>query len=318
MNQKFSVFLFLVLLFVIACKDKKKVSLSGEDPIEVTDFIDAFQPVNLPFQLQDSNMIKKNQDSLWISYKIFSQFVPDTVLGKVYGKEKKIKIFPIGKAGKDQTYLFAKAVSGNRWTSFVICFDRKNNFIAGMPAIIPDVDPATRQYFSVDSRMTITKLTARKNSNGTTGEARDVFVLNEQAKNFLLINTVNPYAKNLELINPIDTFPRKNKFGGDYTRDAKNLVSIRDNKKPGRFTFFIHFEKNDRECIGELKGEASFISANEAVFKSNSDPCHLQFHFTSSSVTITEQNCGSHRGSGCVFAGTYHQKKEAKKTKKKK
>jgi hypothetical protein len=319
MRQKFPLFLFFLLFFAFACKSKKKVSLSGEDPIEVSDFIEAFQPLELPYQLEDSAVVnKKPQDSLWISYKVFTQFVPDSVLAKVYGKEKKIKIFPVGKVGKDQNFLFARTVSANRWTALVVCFDKKNNFIASMPALQPDANPATRQYFSIDPRLTMTKLTARKNPNGTTSEAKDVFVLNPQAKLFQLIMTVNPDAKNIELINPIDTFSRKNKFSGDYVRDAKNLVSIRDNKKTSRFTFFIHFEGNEGECTGELKGEASFTSATEAVYKSSGDPCHLQFQFTSSSVTIMEQNCGSHRGPGCLFEGTYPKKKEPKKSKKKK
>jgi len=319
MKQKFPILLFLLVFLAVACKSKKKVSLSGEDPVEVSDFIEAFQPLNLPYQLTDSDVvIKRPQDSLVISYKVFTQFVPDSILAKVYGKEKKIKIFPIGKMGKDQDFLLAKAVSANRWTAFVICFDKKNNFIAAMPVLQPDASPATRQYFNMDARLTMTKLTTRKNSNGATSEAKDVFVLNPQAKIFQLIMTVNPDAKTVELINPIDTFARKNRFSGDYVKDIKNLVSIRDNKKAGRFTFFIHFERNEGECSGDLKGEASFTSANEAVYKSTGSPCRLQFQFSSSSVTIIEENCGAHRGPDCLFEGTYPKKKEPKKTKKKK
>jgi len=319
MKQKFPIFFFLLLFFVFACKSKKKVSLSGEDPVDVSDFIEAFQPVSLPYQVDDDAIInKKPQDSLWISYKVFTQFVPDTVLNQVYGKEKRIKIFPLGKATNGEVYLLAKAVSGNKWTAFVVCFDKKNKFIAAMPALQPDVNPATKQYFSIDQRMTITKRTVKKNPNGPISEARDVFVLNKDEKIFQLIMTVNPDAKAAQLVNPIDTFPRKNKFSADYARDAKNLVSVRDNNKTGRFTFFIHYEKNEGECTGELKGEANFISPNEAVYKSSGDPCRLQFQFSSSSVTITEENCGSHRGLDCLFDGTYPKKKEPKKPKKKK
>src|SRR5437868_232898 len=127
MKQKCLVLFFLLVLALVACKNKKKVSLSGTDPVEVTDLIDAFQPLHLPYQLNDSAVIKKNAgDSLWISYTVFSQFIPDGVLGKVYGKEKKIKIFPVGKVSNSEQYLFAKAVSGNRWTAFLVCFDKKN------------------------------------------------------------------------------------------------------------------------------------------------------------------------------------------------
>jgi hypothetical protein len=116
----------------------------------------------------------------------------------------------------------------------------------------------------------------------------------------------------IELINPIDSFSRRNKFSGDYVRDKVNLVSVRDNKKPGRLTFFVHFEK--KNCTGELKGDANITSANTAVYHSSGDPCVLQFKFTSLSVTISEtEGCGSHREPDCIFEGTFPRKKEPKK-----
>jgi hypothetical protein len=88
---------------------------------------------------------------------------------------------------------------------------------------------------------------------------------------------------------------------------------VRDNNKQGRITFFIHFEKRSN-CIGELKGEASFTSGNTAVYRAPGDPCVLQFNFTSSSVSMKEvEGCGSHRGVDCLFEGVYPKKREAKK-----
>jgi len=307
-----------MLLVLVACKGKKKASLSGDDPIEVSDFIDAFKPLEVPYLLSDSvTLSKKAGDSLWISYSVFNQFVPDTVLGKIYGKEKKLKIYPLGKVSQEENYLFAKAVAGNKINAFVICFDKKNKYITAMPAIIPDANPATRQYFNIDGKSTITKRTTRKNPNGITTEAKDVYILNPPTKSFLLIQTVNPDARMVEVINPIDTLPRKNKFSGDYGKDLKNIVSIRDNKKQGRMAFFIHLEKNNGDCIAELKGEANFVSANHATYHAGG-PCTIEFSFTSSSVTISEQSCGAYRGMDCLFEGSYVKKKEPKKPKKKK
>ena len=182
-----------------------------------------------------------------------------------------------------------------------------------MPVLQPDANPATQQFFLIDKRYTLSKSITRKNPDGTTSDGKNVYVLNEPAKSFLLIMTDALDEQTVELVNPIDSFLRKNKYSGDYSKNKLNLVSIRDNKKPGRLTFFVHFEKKNN-CSGELKGEASFTSANTAVYRSAGDPCVLQFTFTSSSVALREmEGCGSHRGVDCVFEGSFPKKKEPKR-----
>ena len=92
-----------------------------------------------------------------------------------------------------------------------------------------------------------------------------------------------------------------------------NIVSIRDDIKAGKMNFFIHVDRNNGDCSGELKGVANFTSANTAVYKQPGDACSLQFNFSSSSVTLKEvEACGAHRGVKCSFDGNYPRKKEAK------
>ncbi|MGZ8551461.1 MAG: hypothetical protein ACXWV2_12395 [Chitinophagaceae bacterium] len=92
-----------------------------------------------------------------------------------------------------------------------------------------------------------------------------------------------------------------------------NLVSFRDGRRNDRLSFFIHFEKNNGECTGELKGEAIIKSPTLAEYREGGDPCILQFRFTSSSVVVKElEGCGSRRGLRCSFDGTYPRKKDAK------
>jgi len=318
MNRKSWLVVFISVFIVFACTHKKKVSLSGEEPVDVKDFIESFEPLYLPYQIADTAVSKKRKDSLLISYKVFTQLIPDTVVSRVFGKGVMPKIYPVGRVSvPDQgTYLFVKVLSTDRKAVLVICFDRKNNFITAMPALQSDANPATQQFFNMDKRYTLSKSITRKNADGTISDGKNVYVLNEPAKSFLLIMTDALDEKTVELINPIDSFSRKNKYSGDYIKGKTNLVSIRDNKKAGRLTFFVHFEKRNN-CTGELKGEASFTSANTAVYRSSGDPCALQFSFTTSSVSMTEmQGCGSHRGVDCLFEGTYPKKKEPKKSKK--
>ncbi len=305
-------FSMIVLCLWTGCHHKKKPSLSGEDPVEISDFIEFFPPVNLPWQVSDSLLMKKEKDSLLISYKIFTQFVPDTVLGKVFGKGTRPRIYALGKTAipKGEVYLFVKAASATKKAVYIISFTNKDKFIAGMPALQPDQNASTFQSVTMDRRFTITKSIMRKNADGTMSEGKDVFVLNADARKFMLIMTDALEDKVTELINPIDTLPRKNKLSADYATGKLNMVSIRDGRKNDRLSFFIHFEKNNGQCTGELKGEAIIKSFSLAEYRVDGDPCVLKLIFTSSSVTLKEQEgCGSHRGLRCSFDGSFPRKK---------
>lgn len=310
-------FLFLICLVIglESCKGKKKISLSGEDPVEVSDFIEFFQPLNLPVQFSDSSLAKKEKDSLLISYKIFTQFVPDSVLRKVFAKGVKPKIYALGKAvvPKAEQYLFVKTVNADKRAYFLLAFDEKEQFIAGMPLLRPDKQSSTSQSATLDRKYTVTQTMARKNRDGTISEGKDVYVLNVAARNFMLIMTEALEDKITELINPIDTLPRKHKWSADYANGKMNLVSVRDGRKNDRISFFIHFEKDNGACTGELKGEALIKSSNTAEYKEEGDPCRLKFIFSSNAVTLKEEEgCGSRRGLKCSFDGSFARKKYVK------
>ncbi|MGH2553719.1 MAG: hypothetical protein ACRDEB_08375, partial [Chitinophagaceae bacterium] len=170
----------------------------------------------------------------------------------------------------------------------------------------------TMQSVILDRKYTITKTVLRKNANGSISEGKDVYMLSAETMNFMLIMTDALEDKPTELINPIDSLSRKNKFSADYGSGKMNLVSIRDGRKKDRITFFIHFEKNSGECSGELKGEAIFRSSVTAEYKEGGDPCILNFVFSSGSVTLKEEGCGSRRGLQCLFDGNFTRKKEIK------
>lgn len=306
--------LMLMVCVITGCKQKKKPSLTGEDPVEVSDFIDFFQPVTLPYVATDSIFLKKEKDSLLIGYKVFTQFVPDSVLTKVFAKGVKPKIYPLGKVEvlNAETYLFVKTITADKKAVFILSFDKQQQFIAAMPVLRPDQSTATTQSVQLDRKYTITKTVSRKNADGSLSEGKDVFVLNADAKNYMLIMTDALEDKMTELINPIDTLPRTHKLSADYSSSKMNLVSVRDGRKNDRISFFIHFEKNNGECTGELKGEAMLKSATVAEYREEGDPCLLKFTFTSATVTLSESGCGSRRGLKCLFDGSFPRKKNPK------
>lgn len=289
--------------------------MTGEEPVEVNDFIEFFQAVSLPYQVNDSILPKKDKDSLLISYKVFSQFVPDSVIATVFSKGVKPKIYSMGKieVPKAETYLFVKASTTNKKVVYILAFDNEGKFIDALPLLRTDASKLMQRAAAIDRRYTITKTQLRKNADGSLSEGKDVYALNADAKDFMLIMTDALDDRITELINPIDTLSRKNKFSADYGSGKMNLVSIRDGRRNDRLQFFIHFEKNNGECTGELKGEATIKPNNIAEYRQPGDPCILQFRFTSSAVILKEiDGCGSRRGLRCAFDGSYARKKELK------
>ena len=146
------------------------------------------------------------------------------------------------------------------------------------------------------------------------GEGKDVFVYNAAARQFTLIQTDVLDERSAELINPIDTLPGTHRFAGDYyLKEKRNIVSIRDARSPTQAMAFVHLDKNNGECVGELKGEILFTSTSTAVYRQGGDPCVLQFTFSGNTVTLKEeQGCGNHRGLNCPLEGVYTRKKEVK------
>ena len=313
MLRNFAFLLFAIYLLT-SCGNKKKPSLSGTDEVGISDFIESFELIKPPYEVTDTSLNNKEKDSLLIANKIFAQFVPDSVLAKVFGKNAKPKIY-MGKRVtiENEIYLFIKAIAADRKTLLVLCFDKENKFKAYLPLLVQDNDPATAQVSGLDRRYSFYKTISLKRPDGSGAEGKEVFIYNDEAGQFLLIMTDPLDDRVQEVINPIDTFARKNKFSADYTKDKMNLVSIRDDKKAGKINFFIHFDRNNGECTGELKGIANITSANTAVYQQQGDACSIQFNFSSSSVSLKEnQECGAHRGVKCSFDGSYPRKKEAK------
>ena len=311
---RYLTYLLAAFYLLSACGNKKKPSLSGTDEVVISDFIESFELITPPFEVADTSLNRKEKDSLLIGNKIFTQFVPDSVLVKVFGKNAKPKIY-MGKRVEieKETYLFVKAITAEKKASLVLCFDNENNFKAFLPLLVPDANPATTQISGLDKRFSFYKTISLKEPDGSIAEGKEVYIYNNEAAQFLLIMTDPIDDRVKEVINPIDTLAKKNKFSADYIKDKMNLVSIRDNNKPGRINFFIHIDRNDGQCTGELKGEARFTSANVAVYQQLGDVCSLQFNFSSSSVTLKELDaCGAHRGVKCSFDGSYPRKKEVK------
>lgn len=308
--RKFCLMVIGFLILAGCSHPKKKPSLTGDETVAISDFIEFFRPLTLPFVFADTSLQKKESDSVLISRKIFAQFAPDSILTKIYGKANP-KIYAIGKAGilKEETYLFIKTITADKKALLLLAFDKKQQYLAGLTALQLDNNPSTTQSLLMDRRLSITKSIQQRSKDGNMNEGKDVYELNAVAKNFTLIMT-DALVDNNELVNPIDTLARKNKWSADYINGKTNLVSIRDGRRSDRVNFFIHFDKNNGACSGELKGEALVKSNNTAEYHVEGDPCILKFIFSSSSVTLQEvEGCGSKRQLNCSLNGSFSKAK---------
>ncbi|HUR10173.1 MAG TPA: hypothetical protein VM012_02320 [Flavitalea sp.] len=306
-------FCYVLVLLIAGCGGDTTSRKEGE--VGINDFLQFFPEADLPYELSDNRLQRKENDSAAIAYSLLTQFIPDTVFSADFGKTSTPLIYPLARAVEKnhETYLFIKAVQGAKKVGYVLCLDKKLNFQNSLVLVRIGPEKYGRAYGSVDRKFQITTYRDRKLPNGETSFKRNVYVYNSGGNVFNLILT-EPNEEMIEKVfNPIDTFPRKNKFTGDYIRNSENIVSFRDAKKAGELLFFIHFEKDKGSCIGELRGTARITAANRAEYHANGNPCTLEFSFASTSVTLKETaGCGSYRDIKCFFEGTFPRKKVVK------
>lgn len=314
MRLLWNILAICILLGLQACKDKKP-DLSGDEPVSVNDFLDYFPRLNPPFQAEDTSLMRKAKDTLLISGKIFRQFVPDSVAARYIGADtkadKKNRIYALGSITGEETYLFTKIVRADKQLILLMAFDKKKQFQAALPFLQPDQQSSTRQVSVFDKKYTISKSVTRRNPDGSYKEGKDVYAYDAAVQKFQLIMTDALDEKPAELVNPIDTLPRKHKYAANYGTGKNNLFSFRDGRRADQLRFFIHFEKNNGECTGELKGVAQMKTPNKAEYREPGEQCALQFIFSGSSVTVKElEACGSRRGLRCSFDGSYPRMKD--------
>ncbi|ANH81801.1 hypothetical protein A8C56_13150 [Niabella ginsenosidivorans] len=317
MNRPFYCFLLMLILLATACGGKKKKSMTGGDEVNMDEFMEVYPKLTLPFTYGDSTFSEKENDSNLIAPQVFHQFVPDSLTIAAFGANARPRYYPVGSidAGSGDFYLLSRGMTPSQKILLITAYDKKKKFIAGLPVIKLSRGTDKTVSVTIDPRLNINKNATQKLANGIEITGNDVFVLNKAAGKFMLIMTDSLGDGTTELVNPIDTLPRKEKYSGDYGKGKTELISIRDGQREGRFRFFIHLEDRDKQCMGELKGEAVFNAPATAVYRQGGDPCVLRFVFEKNSITLQEvEGCGSRLGAlQCSFNGTYPRKKEKKK-----
>lgn len=304
MNKKGFVWISLVL--VLACHSKKSSNDKKGTGFSYETFSGLFPAVDFPYQITDAD-VKSMKDTALIRISSFEKMIPDSFKTKMFGTTR-IKYVALAKlnASKKNMFYIVKAVTANKRTALLLAFSN-GKAEAVFPLLVLDDDETTTQVSAIEKSGGISKMVTQKKHGGYTAEGRDVYQYLPESKRFALVLT-NPLNKATKIINPIDTLPHKGKLSGNYSKDSKNFVSVRDGRRATQIMVFIHIEKGD--CSGEIKSEMLMTSSTTAVYRQGGDPCGLMLHFAGNSVTVKEEGgCGSRRGLDCSFDGTFTRKK---------
>lgn len=323
MNYFYENFLFMqkisiaciLLLFIVGCKPKTK-SLKGNEKVEFQEMVNAFPELKLSYKTIDSS-VYKIADTTTIGYFVMNQFVPDSVMEKISKNDSAhFEIHPVGKIIKgEEKYLLANVSVKNRISLTAFLFHEKTNaFLSSLELLKNKYSDGYRHELHITSEPTFIMTRQKLGKDKELLYTRNGYAYNSGIKDFMkVMNDSNEETDKDTIINPIDTLPRLFKFSGDYVKNKRNFISIRDGSKEGRYIFFIHFENSD-DCSGELKGVFNMRDEVHGFYSETNDICVIDFTFERKRVKVKEQNnCGKHRGIQCYFNDTYTLKKESKK-----
>ena len=303
----------LIMVFN-SCGHKASDGSSHTQKIEPDDFLAMFRPLGLPVSFADSSLQRKSPDSP-LTWNAFSQFIPDSLVQRNFGKSLKPRLFASGKlqVKNAETYLFIKALASSKKILYLVCLNKDGKFKTGMPVVLREDDSELRYAATIDNKYAISVSRIHKDAEGRSIFVRTVYVYNDEGVFTLIMRESNEgKPRTTQIYNPIDTLSHKHKFTGDYLQDKRNFISFRDGKSNAVLRFFVHFEKDNGSCRGELKGEARFVSSGIARYIASGDPCSLEFSFTDKNVRMRElEGCGNHRDIRCFFEGVYIKHKES-------
>lgn len=309
-----------ITCLLFACGEKP-TDLTGNTPIKINDFNKVFKLAELPISITDSSF-KHAGDSLVIERKALAQFLPDSAINQFFDSKSKAKvtIHPFLRIEKEAEYYLLLNIKHPKKREIVaLVFSNKNKYLDSKT--ITEFSDDHKNSSKYDKTLNINRepsFLVEENSTpiqGITTYEKKGWAYTEGHFRVIYFDS-NKKPESKEVLNPIDTtLPSKNIYSGNYGSDPKNFISLRDNGAPNKYQFFIHFEKNEGKCIGELKGVLNFTN-NKATYNEKGDACIVHFTINGNNITMKEDgNCGNHRGMTCYFNDNFDKIRKAKKKK---
>jgi hypothetical protein len=302
----------------MAC-GQKTTDLSGNTPIKINDFNKAFKAKDLPVTISDTNL-KKFGDTLTIGRKALAQFVPDSIVEKIIAlKNNKAVLHPLIRIEKEaEYYLLLNVQHPAKREIAVVVFSKKNKYLDyKIITEFSDENKSSKLYgksLSINKEPSFLVEENKMGSDNTLTYEKKGWAYTDSSFRLIYFDS-NKKLEQKAVLNPIDTLSANNIYSGNYGSDAKNFISLRDHGAANKYQFFMHFEKRDGACVGELKGVLNFVN-NTATYNEKGDPCIIHFSISGNNIKIKEDgNCGNHRGMTCYFNDNYDRQRKAKKKK---
>ena len=308
-----------VLCCVMACSEKK-TDFSGNTPLKINDFNKVFKTVELPISISDSNL-SKLRDTIEIGAKALGQFVPDSVVENIIpAKDQKAILYPLLKIEKEaEYYLMLNVHRPTKDEIAVVVFSKKNVYLDYKIITSFLVEHKGSRHYgksvSINKEPTFLVEENKMDEENILVYEKNGWAFTENHFRLIYFDS-NKKPESKTIINPLDTLATNYVYSGDYARDAKNFISLRDfTGVANKYQFFMHFEKKEGTCVGELKGLLNF-NKNQATYTEKGDPCIIHFTISGQIIKIKEDgNCGNHRNMTCYFNDSYDKKRKPKKKK---
>lgn len=304
--------LLLTLMFGLfaACTNTSKPANDEDRVLTFKDFREFFPETALSYRLNADSLKHRIPDTFALKAKVVKQFLPDTLAKGSFTAAEKPKFFPRAYIKKgDQQFFIVEGATKAGSVAWLCIYDKEGKFLQRHLAAKNTATNNTRVGLVMDAKNDLRVTTETQKAPGQISTRDDVYAINPDGSLALIMTNSNEPATT-GLYNPIDTLPRKHKFSANYASGEHNLVSIRDGETPKEFLFFIHFSRDNGECIGEMDGVGRFTTATTGQFRDKHTSCIVDFRFSGGKVSIKETGCGAYRGIKCFFEGTFIKKKK--------